>query len=263
MLRRATENDRRALQALWQVSFHDAPEEIERFFRFHAEKADVFVAQDVSGVQAALYGLPCTLQRDGQAVAARYLYAVATAPERRGQGMMRRLIPFAHDQMERSGVRAFWLYPADKGLMTFYEPFGYRAVLSSCRRTVSAEPADLPVAPLTAADAFAMRKALLSHRSAVEWDANALAYAAEFYDAAWYRVGEALALVQKTQDTLTVAELLAENPTLAARALCTRLHAVRAELTLPFWCGGEACPRPMLRIAGEGTGGVYAGLELS
>ena len=95
MLRRADEKDRKELLALWQEGFGDSVQDIEQFFEFNMDTADVFVEDD-GGISAALYGLPCTIECEGRSLSARYIYAVATSLERRSQGIMSRLIPFAH-----------------------------------------------------------------------------------------------------------------------------------------------------------------------
>ena len=262
MLRRADEKDRKELLALWQEGFGDSVQDIEQFFEFNMDTADVFVEDD-GGISAALYGLPCTIECEGRSLSARYIYAVATSLERRSQGIMSRLIPFAHRQMEDDGVEVFWLYPADSGLMKYYEKFGYRPILSAKKAVVVAEKVDLPIEELTPEDAAELRRQLLSRKDAVNWSGSALAYAAEFYEARWYRVGDALALVHSGDGTLEVPEMLSFDPTLTAQALCTRLGAAQAEVTLPYWCIGEDKPMPMVRMPQGCPNALYAGLELN
>ncbi len=262
MLRRAEEKDRKELLALWQESFGDSAQDIEEFFEFNIAAADVFVEDD-GGISAALYGLPCSLEWEGRTLSARYLYAVATAAARRSQGIMSRLIPFAHEQMEKGGAKAFWLYPAGSSLRGFYEKFGYRTVRSATKRVVAAKPVDLPVEVLAPDAAAELRRELLCSKNAIGWGASALDYAAAFYDAQWCRVGDALALVHKEGEALTVPELIGDAPVLTAQALCTHFNTEKAEVVLPCWCGGEDKPSPMLRVAGVIPDAVYAGLELN
>ena len=262
MLRRAEEKDRKELLALWQEAFGDSQQDIEQFFEFNMDTADVFVEDD-GGISAALYGLPCTLEWEGGSLSVRYIYAVATSLNKRGQGIMSRLIPFAHEQMGKTGVQAFWLYPADSGLMKFYERFGYRPILSARKGVIAAKKVDLPVEELTSYDAAELRRQLLSRKNAVNWSGSALAYAAEFYEARWYRIGDALALVHNESGVLEIPEMLSDDLTLTAQALCTRFNAKQAEVTLPYWCDGEAKAMPMLRMSQGSPDALYAGLELN
>ena len=262
MLRRANEKDRKELSALWQEGFGDSAQDIQQFFEFNMDTADIFVEDD-GGISAALYGLPCEIEWEGRSLSARYIYAVATSLERRSQGIMSRLIPFAHRQMEDDGAEAFWLYPADSGLMKYYEKFGYRPILSAKKAVVAAEKVDLPVEELTPDDAAELRRQLLSLKDAVNWSGSALAYAAEFYEARWYRVGDALALVHSGEDVLEVPEMLSFDPTQTAQALCTRLGASQAKVTLPYWCFGEDKLTPMVRMPHGCPDALYAGLELN
>lgn len=262
MLRRAEEKDRKELVALWQESFGDSARDIEEFFEFNMDTADVFVEDD-GGISAALYGLPCILEWEGRTLSARYLYAVSTAAAKRSQGVMSRLIPFAHEQMEKDGAEVFWLYPAGSGLVSFYEKFGYRTVRSATKKVVAAKSVGLPVEVLTPDAAAELRRTLLCSKNAIGWGTSALDYAAAFYGAQWCRVGDALALVHKDGQVLTVPELIGDDPTLTAQALCTHFNAQKAEVTLPYWCDGEDKPSPMLRAPGVMPDAVYAGLELN
>ncbi len=263
MLRRAEQKDRAELISLWRESFGDSAEDIESFFKFNESAVDAFVCEADGGIVAALYALECTLCGGEKELKARYIYAVSTREKMRGQGVMSRLIPYAHERLAEQGVEAFWLCPAGDELVGFYEKFGYRRVSSACRRTVEAKRVDMDVGRLGADAAARLREWLLRGKNAVGRSAQFLKYAASFYGAEWYEVGDALALVEEKRDSLFLHELLSDVPDVAAQGLCTYFGAERAEAVLPYWCEGETTPMPMVKYNGYLPDGIYTGLELN
>ena len=128
--RSAQPGDLPALCGLMQAAFGDGPEFTEMLAARFAGWDNVCVAQREGGpVQAMLCAAPATLRgRPGA-----YLYALCTAPEARGQGIMTGLMAFAADQLRAAGRQFLALIPAEPGLFAFYEKRGFEKAFA--RRT--------------------------------------------------------------------------------------------------------------------------------
>ena len=110
-----------ALRRLWQDAFGDGEEFLDIFFScgFSAERTRC--VYDGDEVVAALYWFDCAYE--GQRMA--YLYAIATAAERRGQGLCRALMDDTHAHLASEGYAASLLVPAEPSLFDFYARMGY------------------------------------------------------------------------------------------------------------------------------------------
>ena len=100
------------LKDLWKLAFGDSDEVIEAFFRtaFAPERCRYL---EIGGQTAtALYWFDT--QWTGQKFA--YLYAVATHPDFRGQGLCRRLMEETHAILTEQGYDGALLMPAEAGL---------------------------------------------------------------------------------------------------------------------------------------------------
>lgn len=109
------------LRELWKLAFGDTDAFLDSFFttayspeRSHLLKVDGQVA-------AALYWFSC---RCGDQKIA-YIYAVATHPDFRGQGLCRRLMQQTHTILTQQGYDAVLLVPQDAGLRKMYAAMGY------------------------------------------------------------------------------------------------------------------------------------------
>lgn len=110
-----------ALRTLWNECFGNEDDWIDTFLE---------TAFDPSHV--------CGLSRQGRLAAAlcwmdvfccgrklAYLYAVATAPEYRHQGLCRELMGLSHGSLAKQGYAGAILVPADGGLRRMYAKMGY------------------------------------------------------------------------------------------------------------------------------------------
>lgn len=110
------------LRSLWQLAFGDSEEFIGSFFdtAYAPERCRVIARSD--RVAAALYWLDA--EYAGQKFA--YIYAVATHPDFRNQGLCRQLMEETHAILTRQGYDGALLMPAEKGLRRMYEKMGYQ-----------------------------------------------------------------------------------------------------------------------------------------
>ena len=125
-----------AAVALWQRVFGDEPQFIKQCIDEFAKNGFVMTMLDGDVVAAILLAAPCSYgARKGV-----YLYALATAPELRGAGVMSRLMRAA--ELEAAGGNAAFavLIPAGESLFSYYEKRGYSNRL--CLRHL-----ELPVKP--------------------------------------------------------------------------------------------------------------------
>ena len=110
------------LRSLWQLAFGDSEEFIGSFFdtAYAPERCRVIARSD--RVAAALYWLDA--EHAGQKFA--YIYAVATHPDFRNQGLCRQLMEETHAVLTGQGYSGALLMPAEEGLRQMYGKMGYR-----------------------------------------------------------------------------------------------------------------------------------------
>lgn len=141
------------LAKLWHTAFGDTQEVIDGFFRTAYAPSRCRCVTADGQVAAALYWFDLRCRDQKMA----YIYAVATAPEHRGQGLCRRLMADTHAHLTQQGYRGVLLVPEDPGLRRMYGSFGYQPGTTLREFTASAGdiPADIQV---LSRDAFACRR---------------------------------------------------------------------------------------------------------
>lgn len=141
------------LKKMWHEIFGDTQSYIDSFFEhmWVEDNTLVYVVQDVQDVQdaqveglshgvkednevhhvnnekavAALYMIPYRMKFDGEEIDIVYLYALVTAPEYRGRGIMSELIEMSAKICKERGYRFSVLIPAERSLFEYYRRFGY------------------------------------------------------------------------------------------------------------------------------------------
>ena len=111
-----------ALRQLWQEAFGDDDAFLDKFFATGYSENRCRVVMQEGQAAAALYWFDC--QWEGKKLA--YLYAVATAKTHRGQGLCRKLMAFAEEELAKAGIETTVLTPGEPSLFRFYENLGYR-----------------------------------------------------------------------------------------------------------------------------------------
>lgn len=220
--------ERSELRKLWQISFQEDEGYLDFFFSaVYSPSRSCCITRDGKPA-AALHWLDCTCQ--GQRLA--YLYAVATHPAYRGQGLCRRLMDKAHAVLADRGYTGTLLVPGDEGLRAMYAKMGYRACGGITEFTCPAGT-PIPLRSVGPEEYAALRRKLLGPRGVIQEGENLLLLA-QFHR---LYAGDDLLLAASIQEgKLFVPELLgdpAAAPGVAA-ALGFQMGTFRVPGTDPF-----------------------------
>ena len=151
--------------ALWQQVFGDAPADIARWLECFVGEGGQYLAQDEKGnVTAILSAVPCF----AGALRGVYLFALATNPAARGQGVMTALMQYAEECSVQGGAAFSILIPAGRSLFDYYAVRGYsqqvglRRFFWKMQEPARPNAPQLPsVTPLTGEALAALRKQYL------------------------------------------------------------------------------------------------------
>ena len=110
-----------ALRALWKEAFGDSDAFLDCFFATAFSPHRCRCLWQAEQPAAALYWFDCA--EGGRKFA--YLYAVATAPSFRGQGLCRALMADTHAFLADAGYAGAILVPGEPALFAMYEKMGY------------------------------------------------------------------------------------------------------------------------------------------
>lgn len=113
--------DERACKALWQECFGDEDAFVDRFLIDYFRPARLHVRREGERWAAMLHAIPFT----SEAGRTLYIYGVATAPERRRQGLAAELLAEAIGRARTEGFDAVALIPADEHVQRYYARFGF------------------------------------------------------------------------------------------------------------------------------------------
>ena len=208
------------LNGLWQQCFGDTAQEVAVFWCAVDGHVRVFAALDGEKAVSMLCALPVTLVDEaGDTLPAAYLYAICTAPERRGRGICAGLMAYAEDCLKKDGVRFSTLVPSGAELFGFYQKLGYKTAFFNRSYFVPAERGHAKITKLNAAGYRNLRQmqlygAFLSYPlPLLQWQADA--------GAGLFRVetDEAVccAAAELSDGRLICKELLPDCPEAAAR----------------------------------------------
>ena len=229
----ASADDEAEIAALWSDAFHDEPEYVRLFLERRADPDSLLVVRKDNEIAAMGAFLPTEVRlADGAAMPVRYVYALATAPSRRGRGLASRLLDFASAHY---GVPLV-LVPSGDELVKFYEQRGFVKAFRAEAWTV--EPQDGGAkATFRTADAKTAhrRREAFFGGEILHWDETAVLFA---IDASVLAGGECLetengetVLYERVADgALRIVELAAEPERRGAvvTALLARTGARRA-----------------------------------
>ena len=140
MIRFAQNGDHPQLKALWVEAFGDPLSEIDVYFAQRHQNAYMLVDVRENTVAGMLSMLPLALDTgSGQALRARYIYAVATAVPFRRQGISSALLRAAQAHIKASGEAAAVLVPASTALFDYYARREYETAFYVNLLTLSAK----------------------------------------------------------------------------------------------------------------------------
>lgn len=122
---------------IWKTCFPDDP---ESFVKFYFEKVykneNTLVYIHNQHVVACLQMIPYEMSFYNATIKVRYISGCATLPEFQHQGIMRKLLTFAFEEMKKADIIATILIPQDENVVRLYEKLGYATVFDYQERTV-------------------------------------------------------------------------------------------------------------------------------
>ena len=124
MIRKATIQDIKALRSLWKMVFDDDDTFLDLFFKYLFNPAECLVSESKGCIVAMLFMLEAThssLQTD---YPMRYIYACATHPNYRKQGLMGNLLEAAVKYADENDLELA-LVPENDKLFDYYKLFGF------------------------------------------------------------------------------------------------------------------------------------------
>lgn len=117
---------RLSLISLWQTVFGDEPDFIDLIFKKEYESPVLCFAEIIDGkAVSAFYLIENTLKFENKYYHGYYLYAAATLPEYRKEGLMSVLINEALTYCEKNGADFVSLVPSEESLYSYYSRFGF------------------------------------------------------------------------------------------------------------------------------------------
>ena len=253
----AKPEEKEALQALWARVFSDGPEVTEPFFRRFPPERHTRIIPGETGIAAMASWLRVTLCAGNVRRCGAYIYAVATAPECRGERLAVTLLGELERILAEKGMDFVCLCPASASLYEYYAAQGYETAFFCDRFFTAPAGEDLALTPLDAEAYRAARRAALTVPYC-DWDTDALSFLKATQTQFYRFPGGCAAVTAMPDGTLRVPELLAEGA--AASRLCKTLGATRAEVFAP----GIEQPRGMVKrfTFGQKIDKAYLGFAL-
>lgn len=218
-----------ALKQLWAQAFGDTPAFMDCFFRTAFAPARSMSICENDQVLAAAYWLD--VEFSGQTAA--YIYAVATAPAHRGQGLCRQLMTAIHAHLGEQGYAGAILVPGDPGLRQMYAAMGYTDFGGIREFACLAGPDPIPVTQITAEEYTALRRDFLPAAGVTQEGEN-LRFLSQFYR--FYKTQSHLFAAASTGCELFAAELLGDSAAAPAilAAFGVRSGVFRVPGSTPF-----------------------------
>ena len=145
-----------ALRTLWTECFGNEENWIDAFFSTAFDPTHVCCLRRQGRLAAAL----CWMDTYCQGRPLAYLYAIATAPAYRRQGLCRELMGKTHDLLARQGYAGAILVPGDEGLRQMYGKMNY-VNFGGIRRFCAEAGEPIPIRRLSPAEYAALRREYL------------------------------------------------------------------------------------------------------
>lgn len=181
------EKNREDIQAIWQSSFGDEEEYIDFFIQNRMTEETMLLYYLGDKVVSMASFLPVEYCSGEENIPSRYVYAVATLPEYRGNGYATKILEFAKKHYKEPLI----LSPAEEGLISYYEKLGFKRAFAESKETaddiramelsVSGEAADdYDLSEQITGEEYAkIRDAHFMQEGFVRWAPDAVSYAIE------------------------------------------------------------------------------------
>ena len=179
-IRLSTPADIPAMRRLWTLAFGDGGSYLDNFFHTYYRPERMIVLEQNGAVQAMTAWFDTTFVLPGQGeFRAAYLYAVATDPDFRGQGLAGKLLAWADEHFRTLGIPVVTTVPAEPSLHRFFAANGFSECFCHDELRFEGTPADGPapaLRPLSPADYGALRETLLEGTAHIRFPEDALTY---------------------------------------------------------------------------------------
>ncbi|MCL1850805.1 MAG: GNAT family N-acetyltransferase [Bacteroidetes bacterium] len=129
--RRAITSDLLTIQSLWKEVFFDSEDYINRFI-VHFGIENCYVCEINRKIAAMAFALPTTLSHfltfnfKFSTLNLKYIYACATHPNYRRQGVMEKLLATIYDISCNENIAGVFLHAADENLANYYRKLGFQ-----------------------------------------------------------------------------------------------------------------------------------------
>jgi predicted acetyltransferase len=134
-IRLLAEDERPLAKALWKEAFNDSDAFINWYFD-HKILPDNSLSMFESGeLISIVHMIPYTIRIQGKPIKSAFIAGVATSMNRRGEGLMRKMLLESLALLKSRGVAITHLYPFSH---SFYEKFGWTTYSRVNRQTVTA-----------------------------------------------------------------------------------------------------------------------------
>lgn len=171
-----------ALRTLWTLAFGDGGAYLDNFFDSYYKPERMIVLEQNGQIRAMTAWFDTTFVVPGQGeYRAAYLYAVATHPDCRGQGLAGRLLAWADAYFRTLQIPAVTTVPAEPSLHNFFGANGFRECFCHDELTAPANSGSAPGFSLNevSAETYArLREQLLSDRPHIRLPEDAVTYQA-------------------------------------------------------------------------------------
>lgn len=156
------------LRTLWSLAFGDTAAFLDLFFHGVYAPDRCRCVTEGEQVTAALYWFDA--QCHGQKYA--YLYAVATHPDFRGQGLCRALMADTHEILKAQGYAGALLVPQEEGLRQMYASMGYREATRVSEFFCAAGETPVSIRPISVEEYAGLRRQYLPQGGVIQEGAN-------------------------------------------------------------------------------------------
>lgn len=121
-----TTNIEQQAKTLWNKTFGDSWEYIDKFFSLYFNEGNFFHIEKEGKLLSMLFATHHRLKINNEILPIAYIGSVCTIEEERGKGIAAQLIKKTEEKLKEMGIEGFILIAAHEGLVPYYEKQGYQ-----------------------------------------------------------------------------------------------------------------------------------------